>query len=196
MIYLIRHGRTALNAAAVIQHENTPLDEHGSYQADQVAERLTGLGVARVLASDLPRAVMTAEPIARATGGSLELTPLLRERNFGDDRGTPYRDLRYDIFASGYQPPGGEGEVVFDRRVREAWRLVADAQKRTTGNVAIVTHGLVCRSLCSQCLTLAAGTAVPDLFGNTSVTTVEPVPPHHVRLLDCAAHLDPLKVAR
>ncbi|HIF20390.1 MAG TPA: hypothetical protein EYQ27_00445 [Gemmatimonadetes bacterium] len=57
MIYLIRHGQTAYNAAAVIQPADTPLNERGLDQADRLAARLGALGVAHVLASDLPRAV-------------------------------------------------------------------------------------------------------------------------------------------
>lgn len=189
MIYIVRHGQTAFNAAAVVQPADTPLDERGVDQARLLAARLSELGVAHVLASDLPRAVMTAEPIVGATGASLELTPLLRERNFGDDRGTPYAELPYDIFASEHQPPNGEGAEVFDNRVRDAWALAVEVRNGLEGDLAVVTHGLVCRSVCRQCLQLAPGAAVPDLFMNSSLTVVEPDVPHRVRVLDCAAHL-------
>ena len=190
MIYLIRHGQTAFNAAAVVQPADTPLDERGVYQAGRLAARLSGLGVAHVLASDLPRAVMTAEPIVQATGASLELSPLLRERNFGDDCGKSYAELGPGMFQSGYQPPNGEGAETFDRRVRKAWELVVDARRGSGGDLAVVTHGLVCRSLCFQCVELEPGTVVPEVFINSSVTTIEPTSPHRVHLLDCAAHLD------
>ncbi|HIC52947.1 MAG TPA: phosphoglycerate mutase, partial [Gemmatimonadetes bacterium] len=53
MIYLIRHGETALNAAAVVQPADTPLNERGKRQAQLLANRLAELEVTHVVASDL-----------------------------------------------------------------------------------------------------------------------------------------------
>ncbi len=102
VIYIIRHGETALNAAAVVQPADTPLNVRGKRQAQLLADRLAELEVMLVVASDLPRAAMTAEPIVLATSASIGHTPLLQERNFGDIRGTPYAHLDRDIFARGY----------------------------------------------------------------------------------------------
>ena len=74
MIYLIRHGETALNAAAVVQPADTPLNERGKRQAQLLANRLAELEVTHVVASDLARAAMTAEPIVRATSAQIEHT--------------------------------------------------------------------------------------------------------------------------
>jgi probable phosphoglycerate mutase len=160
-IYLIRHGQTALNAAAVVQPSDTPLNGRGVRQAQLLAPRMAELGVAHVVASDLPRAVMTAEPIVLATSAAAEYTALLQERNFGDVCGTPYAELSDDIFAPGYEPPNGESDEIFDRRVRDAWAYVLEVQRRLEGNLAVVTHGLVLRSLCFQSLQLRKGTEVP-----------------------------------
>ncbi len=191
MIYIIRHGQTALNAAAVVQPSGTPLNERGILQAQLLAGRLAELGVMHVVASDLPRAAMTAEPIVLATSASVEHTPLLQERNFGDIRGTPYAELDRDIFAPGYEPPNGESSEVFDRRVREAWAYVVDARQRLDGSLAVVTHGLVCRSLVLQSVELPPRMPVPELFANSSLTMVDQAAPHRVRLLNRLAHLDP-----
>ena len=189
MIYIIRHGQTALNAAAVVQPADTPLNERGIGQARLLGVRIRSLGVTHVITSDLPRAVTTAQPIVHATSASLEHTPLLQERNFGDLRGTPYADLDRDIFADGYEPPNGESSGVFDGRVREAWAHVVKARRRLDGSLAVVTHGLVCRSLLLQCLEPPPGAPVPSPFANSSLTIVEPSAPHRVRLLDCVGHL-------
>ncbi len=189
VIYLIRHGQTALNAAAVVQPSDTPLNRRGVRQAELLARRMAELGVAHVVASDLPRAVMTAEPIVLATSASVEYSTLLQERNFGDVRGTPYAELRDDIFTQGYEPPNGESEPDFDRRVSDAWAYVLDVRRRMEGNLAVVTHGLVLRSLCFQSLQLRQGTEVPGPFRNSSLTVVEEDPPHRVALLDSVAHL-------
>ncbi len=190
MIYVIRHGETALNAAAVVQPDDTPLNERGQRQARLLAARIRDLGVTHVIASDLPRAVATAEAIVLATSASLECTALLRERNFGDVRGTPYSEIDQDIFAPAYEPPNGESCEVFDDRVREAWAHVVETREGIDGDLAVVTHGLVCRSLLFLCLQPPTGAPVPGPFANASLTIVQPSAPHHVRLLDCVAHLE------
>ncbi len=135
---------------------------------------------------------MTAEPIVRATGASLELSPLLRERNFGDDRGKSFAEIGPGLFGAEYQPSNGEGTTTFDSRVLKAWEWVVASLTGVDGDLAVVTHGLVCRSLCLQCMELQPGTVVPDIFTNSSLTTIEPNSPYRVRLLDCADHLDGL----
>ena len=190
MIYLVRHGETALNAAAVVQPADTPLNERGKRQAQLLANRLAELEVTHVVASDLARAAMTAEPIVRATSAPIEHTPLLQERNFGDIHGTPYAQLDFDIFARGYQPPNGEDGDAFDRRVLEAWNHVLEARRRLKGNLAVVTHGLVCRSILEQFLELPPDMLPPELFSNSGLTMVEQAAPHRVQLINCVAHLD------
>jgi len=188
-IFVARHGETELNAARVIQLPTTPLSARGQRQAEQLAERLATLGVTRILASDLTRAIETATAIARRTGAPIAIDPVLRERDFGDIRGTPYDALGLDPFGLDYQPPNGESWPVFYARVADAWRLVARAAANTDGHLAVVTHGLVCRALVDQHLALRAGETAPALWGNTALTEVEPAPPWTVRLLACTAHL-------
>ena len=189
MIHLIRHGETELNATRVVQPFDTPLNGRGERQAARLAQRLATAGIVHVLCSDLPRARMTAAPLVRATGASVEYTPLLQERNFGDLRGRPYAELREDIFARDFVPPGGESWSEFDARVDEAWRKVAAVADLTQGGLAVVTHGLVCASIASRLLHLPVGQAAPLRWGNTSVTICARETPHAVQLLNCVAHL-------
>src|SRR5262245_56485781 len=97
-IFVVRHGETDLNAARVIQRPTTPLSERGRRQADRLGVRLAALGITRILTSDLARAFETAHAIATHTGAPLMVDPLLRERDFGDIRGTPYDALGLDPF--------------------------------------------------------------------------------------------------
>jgi probable phosphoglycerate mutase len=189
-IFVVRHGETELNAARVIQQPTTPLSERGRSQALRVAARLAPLGVVRILTSDLLRAVETATAIAAATGAPTVVDPLLRERDFGDIRGTPYNELGRDPFAPDYHPPNGESWEMFYERVASAWNLVARIAADTPGHLAVVTHGLVCRVLADRHLALADGTSAPSLWGNTALTEVDGVPPWSVRTLACVAHLD------
>jgi len=188
-IFLIRHGETAGNAARIVQRPAIPLSPHGVAQAERLARRLGGEGIGRILSSDLVRAAMTAEHVRQATRAPLAFDPLLQERNFGDLRGTAYADIGFDPFAPGYAPPNGETWEVFHARVDRAWALVRETAAGTSGHLAVVTHGLVCRSLASRHLILPAGQDVPERWENSGLTVIEGPAPWRVRLLNCIAHL-------
>jgi len=192
VIFLIRHGETVGNASRIVQLPDSPLSPRGVAQADRLARRLVREGVARILSSDLARAMTTAEALQRATGAPLSFDPLLHERNFGEIRGTAYADLGFDMFEPDYAPPNGESWPVFHARVDRAWARVQALAEATDGNLAVVTHGLVCRSLAARHLVLAAGATVPERWENTSVTAVACPGPWHVSVLNCIAHLDDL----
>lgn len=192
-IYLIRHGETHGNAARIVQVPHIPLSERGVAQAERLAARLATAGITQIVASDLARARTTAEHLHRATGAPLTLDALLHERNFGDLRGTPYADLGLDMFAEGYEPPNGESWEAFHARVDRAWAVVQAAAAVTDGHLAVVTHGLVCRSLASRHLRLPDGAEVPEKWENTSVTIVDAEAPWRVSLMNCIAHLDGLE---
>ena len=57
------------------------------------------------------------------------------------------------------------------------------------GNLAVVTHGLVCHGIAARHLSLPADTETPRRWDNTSVTTIDGAPPWRVELLNCCAHL-------
>jgi broad specificity phosphatase PhoE len=64
---------------------------------------------------------------------------------------------------------------------------------KTPGDLAVVTHGLVCHSLVARHLRLDSTVpqpSVPLRFDNTSVTEVESSPPWVVRRLNCTVHLN------
>ncbi len=187
-LLLIRHGETPSNAARVVQLPDSPLSARGEAQADRLAGRLATHGVGRILSSDLRRAAQTAERLQGATGVPLDWEPLLQERNFGEIRGTAYSELP-DIFAPDYEPPGGETWAVFHRRVDAAWVRVCELAERVEGRLAVVTHGLVCRSLLTRHLTHESGDASELLFDNTSVTEVAATAPWRVTRLNCTEHL-------
>ena len=106
------------------------------------------------------------------------------------------RPFGFDMFASDYAPPNGETWEVFHARVDRAWTLVRAAAAATPGHLAVVTHGLVCRSLAARHLTLPDGVEVPERWENTAVTILDPfaagAATWRVRMLNCIAHLDDL----
>ncbi|MGH7365845.1 MAG: histidine phosphatase family protein [Candidatus Rokuibacteriota bacterium] len=191
-IFLIRHGETLGNASRTVQLPDNPLSARGLAQAERLAKRLEREGIGAILSSDLLRAAETADHLARVTGLPIRHDPLLQERNFGDIRGTPYAKLGFDMFALDYTPSGGETWEVFHARVDRAWALLQERAAAAGGHLAVVTHGLVCRSLAGRHLLLPDGEAVPERWENTALTIVDCPAPWRVRLLNCIAHLDGL----
>ena len=103
-ILIIRHGETVLNAARVIQHPDTPLSVRGLEQAERLGRHLASRYIDLVIASDYLRARTTAEHVSKHACAPLEINTDLRERNFGDLRGTAYADLGdIDFTADGYE---------------------------------------------------------------------------------------------
>jgi len=189
-LLLIRHGETALNVARVLQPATTKLSERGIAQAEALAARLARMEVRAILSSDLPRALRTAQAIAAATGATVELTPLLRERNFGDWRGLPYDDLALDPLTMAQAPPNGESAAAFAQRAATAFALAVRRRAALGGALAVVTHGLVLRALLSAHVRVADGMRAPAHLGNTSLSIVGARAPHRVSLLNCTRHLD------
>ncbi len=177
-----------------MQTPGTPLNERGVAQAERLASRLAGRHRQRpigcVVASDLRRAEMTAEPVADALGLPVVIEPLLAERNFGDLRGRAYADIGVDIMAPGYAPPGGEDWEAFHLRVDEAWSRIRETAAAIAGDSVFVTHGLVCHSLALRHLHLGDGVEPPARWGNTSVTEVGERAPWETALVNCCEHLD------
>jgi len=191
-IVLVRHGETEGNVSRVLQVAETPLNARGLRQAERLAERLHDSGISHIVCSDLPRAMMTAAPIAARLGLALELTPLLQERNFGDLRGTPYAQLDGNPFAPDVRPPNGESWDMFHARVAEAFAFIAAARaKLTAGHLLVVTHGLVCRAILTRHVAWTESDPPPERFYNTSVSILEPIAPYTALLTNCYKHLGP-----
>lgn len=189
-ILLVRHGETDANAARVVQLADARLSATGRQQAQRLAHRLAECGVAQILCSDMTRALETAAPISARIGVPVMADPLLRERDFGDLRGTPYDELRVDPFAADYAPPHGETWAEFHERIERAWALVVQVASSVPGSLLVVTHGLVCRALAERHLSLDAEAVLPDRWHNTAVTWIDPAHPWKVQRLHCVQHLD------
>ncbi|MFT5674590.1 MAG: putative phosphoglycerate mutase [Paraglaciecola sp.] len=188
-ILLIRHGQTRENKNHIVQPADVSLSELGLQQAGLLTERFRSLGIEQILCSDLPRATETANQIAMHTQCPVTLTELLRERNFGTLRGQAYGDIGFNIFAENYAPPEGETWQEFDLRVAKAWQSIIDLAAQTTGRLAIVTHGLVCRSIVNNFLYNERQEVIPDRWDNTSVTEFDKTAPYKIRLLNDTEHL-------
>ena len=188
-LILLRHGQTALNAARTLQPADTPLSALGQAQARAVAQRLAGMGLAGILASDLPRALHTAQAVAQATGLPVETTPLLHERNFGDYRGRPYADFDFDVLHMPGAPPGGESVAQLHERALQALALALQRRQALAGPLLVVSHGGLLRALLAHTAAPTGEQGEGLNLRNTSLTVLSEHPPHTTLLLNCTAHL-------
>lgn len=188
-IFLIRHGETPGNKSRRVQTPDTPLSETGRRQAALLATRLASENITRILSSDYIRTRETVAPLSQLLSMQVTYSPLLRERNFGDLRGRQYDDIGVDFFAQDYTPTNGESWHVFEQRVQHAWQEVLDNARKTSGNLAVITHGLVCLKIVSNHTKTSETQSIPMHWGNTSVTEIELGHPHNVSRLNCSAHL-------
>lgn len=190
-LLIIRHGETPLNVARVLQPASTPLSARGLLQAQALARRLQGQGLAALLSSDLPRARQTADAVALACGLPVIESPLLQERNFGMLRGLAYDSLGFDPLSRDEAPPEGESTAQFHARCAAAWAMMLQHQAAAGGPLAVVSHGLVIRHWLQSGTVQRDGVA-QDLaaLANCSLTVASARAPHPVSLLADTAHLD------
>jgi probable phosphoglycerate mutase len=138
VLILVRHGRTAANAAGLLQGRlDNPLDPVGEGQAAAIAAALGR--VDRVITSPLQRARSTAQAI----GGDVVVDERWVELDYGLFDGQAQGDLAADVWDHWradpqYAPPGGESLAELDRRVVGALEeLSREAQHR---DVVVVSH--------------------------------------------------------
>jgi len=148
-LILVRHGETEWNLDGRIQgHSDSPLTARGSQQGRQAAERLAGMNISAVYASDLGRALDTGELIAAPHGLEVRTMLGLRERCYGAFEGKTAEEIRasdpdgFERWLSDRQrlaPPGGETQAELAGRVMRALHEIAGAHLGET--VAVATHG-------------------------------------------------------
>ncbi len=173
----IRHGQTAWNVDSRIQGQlDIPLDEHGRWQAERLAQALAGEGVDAIYSSDLQRAAGTAAAVARTTGVPLVTDPALRERAFGEFEGQTFAEIerrwpeaaaRWRRRESDFGPGGGETlSVFYERSVDAAERL---AQRHPGQTVVLVAHGGVLDCLYRAATRVALDAPRTWQLGNASI---------------------------
>jgi len=177
-LILVRHGETEWNLAGRIQgHSDSRLTARGAEQGRRAAERLAGLDIAAVYASDLGRARETGELIAAPHGLPVKTVQELRERCYGAFEGRTAEEIRAaDPYAferwlgdrQGLAPPGGETQQELSERVMGALGEIAGAHPG--GTVAVATHGGPIKSAVFAVLEIPIGSWDQTWVSNGSVT--------------------------
>lgn len=147
-IHLIRHGFTAENLEGrYIGHTDVPLSEEGKQELLRLKEEYVYPPVEAVFTSPLSRcretaAILYPENTAIAIDGFIEC-------DFGEFEGKTAQELeKSPVFPKwlagekGVEPPFGESNEKFGRRVCDTFRKVAEGLMKTgVTEAAIVTHG-------------------------------------------------------
>ena len=140
-ILLVRHGETVDNARQIMQGQTQgELNEQGREQALKVAERLSSEPIDAVVASDLHRAIQTAEYIAMPHGLPVTTTKLLRERDWGSFTGRFIPDLRGEVW-----PDDIESEEILLERARSF--LIYITTTYPDKRVVAVGHGIINKAI-------------------------------------------------
>ncbi|QPK82838.1 histidine phosphatase family protein [Corynebacterium qintianiae] len=186
-LILLRHGQTEYNATRRMQGQlDTDLSSVGVEQARAAAQLMKGLGVSKIVSSDLTRARHTAEIVAASLGLEITEDSRLRETNLGEWQGKTHAEVdarRAGIRAhwrnnAAWAPPAGESRLQVAKRARP----VVDELMETYGDwdesaVLFVAHGGTISALTSNLLGLNEG-QYPLFKGlkntNTSRLTAQP----------------------
>ena len=150
LILAIRHGETDWNVNNRIQgHIDIALNAQGLWQAQQVANALAQDTVHAVYASDLQRALVTAQHIASHHQLDVGIMPILRERHYGLFEGLTWAEIQAshpedaaywkDRVPEWTPQNGGESLNMLHQRVEHIVNQLAS--KHLGEQIAIVTHG-------------------------------------------------------
>lgn len=148
-LYLVRHGQSEWNLLRLTQGQTSHprLTSLGREQAERAAaligQDLAGRPVTRILASDLVRAVETAEIVGEALQAPVALDTRLREQHLGRLEGRGYDETWAEAEAHDWSDPtlplaGGESIMQVHERLGA---VLAEVSGLHAGVTVLVSHG-------------------------------------------------------
>ena len=154
-LIFIRHGESEGNLHHIfLGQQNMPLTPLGKRQAALTAEFLRDTPINAVYASDLTRAMMTAEPVARQKGLAIQPETGLREIFAGAWEMKTYEEIA-EMFPEDYQCwredigrvrcTEGESTAELQQRVKDP--LESIVRRHAGQTVCVVTHATALRSI-------------------------------------------------
>ncbi|SHK45738.1 alpha-ribazole phosphatase [Selenomonas ruminantium] len=198
-VIFVRHGQTEWNVTGRYQGQSdVHLTEEGKMQARKLAENFPVRDIDAIYASDLNRAMVTAETIAARFGLPVQAEPAFRELSFGEWEGLTYPQIVEkweDAMANFIQHPdileipGGETFPAVQERAMA--RLNELIRKHDGQTIVVVAHGAVLRTILTAALHMPLQYLWSIRQFNTAVnivcydTEANPI----VELLNSTAHL-------
>lgn len=199
-LLVVRHGEAEGNREhRFIGQTDVPLTESGRRQVGLLTDRLAGIGITRVVASDLQRASDTVKPTADRLGLELELDKRWREIANGEwaDLVAPEVAERWPDLWLRYRQgedvhrPGGESWTDVQARAVEA--VEGLIEELSDGDVVLIgTHAGPALGLLRWAIGLPpVGNVWHGPFGqlhNTSISTIS-VPGPRLHTVNDTGHL-------
>ena len=159
-VIFIRHGQTEWNVTGRYQGQSdVKLTEEGKKQAEKLADNFPVAKVDAIYASDLCRAMVTAETIAKKFGLKVQAEPAFRELSFGDWEGLTYQQIvdKWEEAMANFlqhpdilEIPGGESFPAVQQRAMK--RLNELIEKHDGQTIVVVAHGAVLRTMLTAAL--------------------------------------------
>lgn len=159
-LYLIRHGEVeGAEAGRLLGRTDAPLSDRGREQSRQLAEFLATERLTSVYSSDLLRARTMADTIARRCNLEVHESSAWREIDMGEWEGRTFAALYGEaqgLVAQLFNDPArfvyphGESFPSFTARVRGALDQLLKTHE--SSNIALITHGGVCRVIIGDAL--------------------------------------------
>lgn len=180
-VILVRHGQTVWNKEAKYQgHTDVALSEDGFEQACKVAARLAKENIAAVYASDLSRALRTAEVIAARHGLPVHSMRELREIKFGEWEGLKYDDisakwpeLMEKLFTHPDEMEIPGGETFQELKVRATKAIEELVARHKDETIAVVSHGGTIRTILCAALNIHLNYVWNIRQDNTAVNIID-----------------------
>ncbi len=144
ILFVVRHGRTALNAAGVLRGRiDPPLDSMGEAEAAALGALFSAVGVERVSCSPLRRAAQTADAIALGTNVTPPPDRAFLDRDYGPFNGQALAALLGRYSTVDDVPEVEPRSELVERVMTGVGRLLAGA----AGPVMVVAHDAVNRAI-------------------------------------------------
>jgi probable phosphoglycerate mutase len=152
-ILLIRHGETDWNVEKRLQgHLDIALNAEGERQASALARALSEESVDAIFASDLQRAMQTAQAVAAPRGMQVRIERDLRERSYGAFEGLLHSDinaqypeayamLRARDIDARYPMGRQQAETLREFSQRAVGVITRLANEHRNKKIVIVSHG-------------------------------------------------------
>lgn len=186
IIYLIRHGETALNKQRRLQGQtDIPLNEYGRHLAEITGQALEEVRFDAVFSSPLNRAVETAKIIVGNRTCRFYTDSRIQEISFGEYEGLCFGTEGFNIpdqdflhFFSAPElyttPPKGESFRDIIARTGAFWRELTGNPEYEDKTILVSTHGCALKALLAN----ICGTEIKDFWGtgvhrNCAVTIVK-----------------------
>ncbi len=179
-LFLVRHGITMYNLQGRYTGQaDIPLSPLGVRQAEAVGLRLASEHIDTVVSSDLQRARITAQAIARHHRLSVQEDADLRENGLGDWEGLTFAEVRArspELLVHWHLEPDAAphgGETMFQVHERAKRALGRWQANYPQGTVVWSTHGGFIGVMLCHLLGLDLTHRRQFILGNTSITAVD-----------------------